>query len=43
MAENVVHFSVTSQTKPTIFEIIAQESLAATVHPALKRFIEVIF
>lgn len=42
MAETAVHFSVTTQIKPTIFEIIAQESLAATIDPAFKKLIEVI-
>ncbi|XP_026466820.1 peroxisome assembly protein 12 [Ctenocephalides felis] len=40
MAETAVHFSVTTQIKPTIFEIIAQESLAATIDPAFKKLIE---
>lgn len=41
MAENAAHFSFTSQEKPSIFEVIAQNSLNTTLQPAFQRIIEV--
>ncbi|KAJ9594575.1 hypothetical protein L9F63_027443 [Diploptera punctata] len=37
MAERGAHLTATSHAKPSIFEVIAQDSLAVTFHPALKR------
>lgn len=37
MAVQAAHFTTTSQGKPTIFEIIAQDSLNDTLHPALQK------
>lgn len=37
MAERGAHLTLTSQAKPSIFEVIAQDSLSVTFHPALKR------
>ncbi|PSN38097.1 Peroxisome assembly protein 12 [Blattella germanica] len=37
MAERGAHLTATSQAKPSIFEVIAQDSLSVTFHPALKR------
>ncbi|KAI4454596.1 peroxisome assembly protein 12 peroxin-12 [Holotrichia oblita] len=42
MAEKAAHFSFTSEVKPSIFEIIAQNSLNTTLQPAFQRIIEVI-
>nr|XP_018907852.1 PREDICTED: peroxisome assembly protein 12 [Bemisia tabaci] len=38
MAANAAHVTATSFIKPSIFEIIAQETLARTLHPGLKQF-----
>ncbi|KAI4454578.1 peroxisome assembly protein 12 peroxin-12 [Holotrichia oblita] len=40
MAEKAAHFSFTSEVKPSIFEIIAQNSLNTTLQPAFQRIIE---
>jgi peroxin-12 len=37
MAERGAHLTTTLEAKPSIFEVIAQDSLAVTLHPALKR------
>ncbi|XP_031629673.1 peroxisome assembly protein 12 isoform X2 [Contarinia nasturtii] len=37
MAQNSVHVTHTLQTKPSIFELIAADSLQSTFYPALKR------
>lgn len=37
MAVQAAHFTATSQAKPTIFEIVAQDSLNETLHPALQK------
>ncbi|XP_021921814.1 peroxisome assembly protein 12 isoform X2 [Zootermopsis nevadensis] len=37
MAERAAHLTATSHTKPSIFEVVAQDSLTVTFHPALKR------
>jgi peroxin-12 len=37
MAERGAHLTATSNVKPSIFEVIAQDSLSVTFHPALKR------
>jgi len=37
MAENAANFTTTFQSKPSIFEIIAQKSLNETLHPALQK------
>lgn len=42
MAENAANFTVTYQSKPSIFEVIAQKSLNDVVHPALQRIALVI-
>ncbi|KOC67928.1 Peroxisome assembly protein 12 [Habropoda laboriosa] len=38
MAEKGAHLTGTTFTRPSIFEIIAQESFASTVEPAFKKF-----
>lgn len=43
MAVQAAHFTATSQAKPTIFEIIAQDSLDSTLHPALQKVAQVLF
>ncbi|KAK2578931.1 hypothetical protein KPH14_011137 [Odynerus spinipes] len=42
MAEKGAHLTGTTCTKPSIFEIIAQESLAYTLEPAFKRILSFI-
>lgn len=37
MAERGAHLTLTSHAKPSIFEVIAQDSLSVTFHPAMKR------
>ncbi|XP_069700986.1 peroxisome assembly protein 12-A [Periplaneta americana] len=37
MAERGAYLTATSQAKPSIFEVVAQDSLSVTFHPALKR------
>ncbi|KAF4523225.1 hypothetical protein B566_EDAN011763 [Ephemera danica] len=37
MAERGAFLTSTAISKPSVFEVLAQESLAATIHPALKR------
>jgi hypothetical protein len=37
MAAHGAHLTATSHAKPSIFEVIAQDSLSVTFHPALKR------
>lgn len=37
MAQNSAHLTHTLQAKPSIFELVAADSLQATFHPALKR------
>lgn len=42
MAERAAHLTATSHAKPSIFEVVAQDSLTVTFHPALKRVAMVI-
>lgn len=42
MAENAAHISFSAQRVPTLFEVIAQESLAELIRPALKQIFEVV-
>lgn len=37
MAESAAHFTATLEAKPSIFEVIAQNSLNSTLHPALQK------
>lgn len=37
MAQNSAHVTQTLQAKPSIFELVAAESLQSTFYPALKR------
>ncbi|KAJ8917239.1 hypothetical protein NQ315_002256 [Exocentrus adspersus] len=37
MAENAANFTFTFQTRPSIFEIVAQKSFNDTLHPALQK------
>lgn len=37
MAESAAHFTATLEAKPSVFEIIAQNSLNSVLHPALQR------
>ena len=41
MAEKGAHLTGTAFIKPSIFEIIAQESLASIVEPSFKKFLSV--
>lgn len=41
MAENAAHISFSTQRVPTLFEVIAQESLAELIRPAFKQIVEV--
>lgn len=43
MAENSVHATQTLDSKPTIFELVAADSLQSTFEPALKRVAHVRF
>jgi peroxin-12 len=41
MAEKAAHLtSVTFSTKPSIFEVLAQDSLMSTIRPALKHAVK---
>ncbi|XP_077290086.1 peroxisome assembly protein 12-like [Arctopsyche grandis] len=40
MAVNAAHLTRTENEKPSIFEVIAQESLQSTIQPALRRIVE---
>lgn len=42
MAQNSVHVTQTLQAKPSIFELVAADSLQSTFYPALKRIAQVI-
>ncbi|KAL1122125.1 hypothetical protein AAG570_003531 [Ranatra chinensis] len=42
MAENAAHISTIPQAKPTIFEVVAQESLLATLKPSLRILCEAV-
>lgn len=42
MAEKAAHFSFSSQIKPSIFEIVAQDTLNSTLQPAFQKIAEVI-
>ncbi|XP_050548352.1 peroxisome assembly protein 12-like [Daktulosphaira vitifoliae] len=42
MAEKAAHHTTTVVTCPSIFEVIAQESLSATIYPALKKLVDYI-
>lgn len=42
MAERGAHLTTSTQSKPSIFEVIAQESLSKTLHPVTKHFFEVL-
>lgn len=39
MAEKAAHLTATVHPKPSIFEIVAQDSLNSTIHPALQKII----
>lgn len=41
MAEKGAHLTGTAYIRPSIFEIIAQESLASTLEPAFKKILSV--
>ena len=41
MAQNSVHVTQTLQAKPSIFELVAADSLQSTFYPALKRIANV--
>lgn len=41
MAEKAAHLTTTIHPKPSLFEIIAHESLNSTVHPALQKIVQV--
>lgn len=40
MAERGAHITQVNLPKPSIFEVVSQQSLAGTIHPAFKRIIE---
>lgn len=42
MAQNSAHITQTLQAKPSIFELVAADSLQSTFYPALKRIAHVI-
>lgn len=42
MAEKGAHLTSSVLTRPSIFELIAQESLAKTIHPAVKKLCDVL-
>lgn len=37
MAEKAAHHTTTIVSRPSIFEVIAQENLSSTIYPALKK------
>lgn len=37
MAEKAAHHTTTIISRPSIFEVIAQENLSSTIYPALKK------
>lgn len=41
MAEKAAHHTTTILSRPSIFEVIAQESLSSTGYPALKKIVNV--
>lgn len=41
MAERGAHLTATALNKPSIFEVVAQDTLTATFKPATKRIIQV--
>lgn len=41
MAEKAAHHTTTVVSRPSIFEVIAQENLSSTGSPALKKIINV--
>lgn len=41
MAQKGAHLTTNISTKPSLFEIIAQDSLDSTLEPALRRIIQV--
>lgn len=41
MAEHGAHLTATEQEKPSIFEVVACDSLHSTFHPAIKRLCNV--
>lgn len=43
MAQHGAHVTQTLQAKPSIFEVVAADSLQATFHPALRRIANVNF
>lgn len=43
MAQNSVNVTQNLQAKPSIFELVAADSLQSTFYPALKRIAHVIF
>lgn len=42
MAQHGAHVTQTLQPKPSIFEVVASDSLQATFYPALRRIVNVI-
>lgn len=42
MAERGAHLTATEQEKPSIFEVVASDSLHATFYPAIKRLCTVL-
>lgn len=42
MAENSAHLAANLQSKPSLFEVVAVESLAGTFYPAFRRITQVI-
>lgn len=43
MAEQAAHHTSTVISRPSIFEVIAQEKLSSTCYPALKKIINVCY
>lgn len=40
MAESAAHVTRTSHPRPSVLEVVAQQSLGATIHPALQRLLQ---
>ncbi|GLV38459.1 Peroxin 12 [Carabus blaptoides fortunei] len=43
MAERGAHLTATFHPKPSIFDVVAQDSLNSTIHPALQRIIQFLY
>lgn len=41
MAEKAAHLTTPIISRPSIFEVIAQENLSSTIYPALKKIVHV--